>query len=73
MLATGVILIVAGYLVWVASPRALLVLAIGLLGMHAVTISNGLHMHGKITWSHHLGRFLISLLLFGLSYFSIHA
>jgi hypothetical protein len=71
MLASGMILVVAGYLVWIASPRALLVLAVGLLGMHVVAIANGMHMHGKITWSHHIGRLLLSLTFLGLSYFGI--
>lgn len=68
MLASGVILVIAGYLVWVASSWALLAVGIGLIGMHVVTISNGQHIQGKITWSHHIGRLILSLALFALSY-----
>lgn len=68
MLASGVILLIAGYLVWESSSWALPILAIGLVGMHVVTIANGLHMRGKITWSHHFGRLTLSLALLALSY-----
>lgn len=68
MLASGVILLIAGYLVWVASSWALWALAIGLIGMHVVTIANGIHIQGKITWSHHIGRFVFSLALLAFAY-----
>jgi hypothetical protein len=68
MLATGLILIVAGYLVWVASAWWMWALGIGLLGMHVVAIANGLHVHGKIIWSQHVGRLALSIFLFALSY-----
>lgn len=71
MLAAGLLLITAGYLVWVASSWALWVLAAGLVGMHIVAIANGLQLHGKITWSHHLGRLVLSLALFGLAYLGL--
>jgi hypothetical protein len=71
MLAAGLLLITAGVLVWLASSWALWVLAAGLVGMQVVAIANGLHMHGKITWSHHLGRLVLSLGLFGLAYLGL--
>lgn len=71
MLAAGLLLVTAGYLVWVASSWALWVLAAGLLGMHIVAIANGLHMHGKLTWSQHAGRLVLSLVLFGLAYLGL--
>jgi hypothetical protein len=71
MLAAGLLLVTAGYLVWVASSWALWVLAAGLIGMHIVAIANGLQMHGKVTWSHHLGRLVLSLTLFGLAYLGL--
>lgn len=71
MLAAGLLLATAGYLVWVASSWALWVLAAGLLGMHLVAIANGLHMHGKLIWSHHAGRLKLSLVLFSLAYLGL--
>lgn len=69
MLGTGIILVIAGYLVWTASSWALPALAIGLVGMHIVSIANGQHVHGKIIWSQHVGRLVLSIVLFALSYF----
>lgn len=72
MLLAGVSVLYAAYLLLSNSHQAIQLLAIGLLATHIFTIFNGLHMHGKITWSHHTGRLGLSILLLSLTYFSLN-
>jgi len=71
MLAAGLLLIVSGYLVWVASNWALWLLAAGLIGMHMLAAANSQRVQGKVIWSQHVGRLVLSLVLFGLSYLAL--
>jgi hypothetical protein len=68
MLAAALALLGAGYLLGGSSRLALPLLIVALLGLHALAITNGLHMHGKINWGHHLLRGILSLVLIGLTY-----
>jgi hypothetical protein len=46
-------------------------LVVGLLGIHALAVNNGLRMFGKINPTHHLGRFVISIALITLTYLGL--
>lgn len=70
-LLAGLVILAAAGLLAVRSPLTLAILAVGLLGMHAVAINNGYRLFGKLTPSHHLVRLVISLLVFTLSYFAL--
>jgi hypothetical protein len=72
MLLAGVLMLLAGYLLWQDAHQALVALLISLLALHSLTIQNGMHMHGKINWSHHTGRLGLSILLLSLTYFSLN-
>ncbi len=72
MIAAGVLLLVSAYLLFSGSSLTLPVLAIGLVGMHILAIANGQHMNGKITWSDHIGRLGLSLVIFGLSFWALN-
>ncbi len=71
MLLTGLLMLFAAWLLWAESTNPLWALLVALVLLHALTINNGLHMYGKINWSHHVGRLLISLILLVLTYLSM--
>jgi hypothetical protein len=68
MLAAALALLGAGYLLGGSSGFAQPLLIVALLALHTLAITNGLHMHGKINWSHHLARGFLSLALVALTY-----
>jgi len=67
----GLIVLVAGVMTILQSGSAIWVLVLGLLGIHALAINNGFRMFGKINPSHHLGRLIVSLALFVLTYLGL--
>lgn len=67
MFAAGLALLGAGFLLGEASGFTLPLLILALLGLHALAVVNGLHMHGKINWRHHLLRGILSLVLITLT------
>lgn len=71
LLAAGLLLIISGYLVWVASNWALWLLAAGLLSMHVLAAANSQRIQGKVVWRQHAGRLAFSLALFALSYLAL--
>ncbi len=64
----GLMVITSAVLTLLRSGAALWVLAIGLVGIHAITINNGFKMYGRINPSHHLARLAVSLVLVGLTW-----
>lgn len=67
----GLFVTTAGALTLLHQRLALGILVIGLLGIHALTINNGLKMFGKISPSHHLARLVVSAILIALAYFGL--
>jgi hypothetical protein len=68
MVLFGLMVITSAALILLRSSAALWVLAIGLVGIHAITINNGFKMYGRINPSHHLVRLAVSLVLVGLTW-----
>lgn len=68
----GVLMLVSAVLLWQSSNSGITVLVLALLSLHSLTINNGLQMHGKLNWRHHLVRFAISLVLIVLAFWSIN-
>jgi hypothetical protein len=71
MFAAALALIGAGFLLGDVSRFTLPLLIIALLGLHTLAVANGLHMHGKINWRHHLARGVLSLILITLTYLTL--
>jgi hypothetical protein len=71
MVLAGLGLIAAGGLLFWRLHTALYPLGAGLVLMHLLAINNGLRMHGRLTPSHHLIRLAISVLTFGLAWWSL--
>ena len=71
MIVCGGLVLGAGVMTLFASGASLWVLVVGLLGIHALAINNGLRMFGKITPSHHLVRLAISVVLIALNYLAM--
>ena len=67
----GFLVTAAGALIVLRQSFSLGMLVIGLLGIHALTISNGFKMFGKINLSHHLARLVISAVLIALTYLGL--
>lgn len=70
MLGTGLMLIISGVILVLKLPFALLFLIIGLITIHLLTINNGFYLYGRINIGHHLLRFVVSIILFGLALWS---
>lgn len=70
MMISGLLLVASGILLLFNLPLAIPFLVIGLIAIHLLTITNGLHMHGIINPGHHLLRLAFSLILLGLAYWS---
>ncbi|UYN92452.1 MAG: hypothetical protein KIT70_02915 [Anaerolineales bacterium] len=68
MLIVGVVLLVAGYLVWAQSAWALWALGAGLLAMHVLAAVNSAQATGTPAWGQQTGRLIVSAVLFGLAY-----
>jgi len=71
MFAAGLALIGAGFLLGEASAFTLPLLIAALVGLHALAVVNGMHIHGKVNWRHHLARSLLSLVLIALTYLGL--
>ncbi|HMU93730.1 MAG TPA: hypothetical protein PKE35_12470 [Anaerolineales bacterium] len=61
MVLCGGLVVSSGVLALFASGSSPSMLVIGLIGIHVLAINNGLKMFGKITFSHHLVRLVISI------------
>ena len=70
MLGSGLLLLGSGVILVLKLPSALLFLAIGLISIHLLAINNGFHLYGRINIGHHLFRFVVSIILFGLAFWS---
>lgn len=68
----GALVALSAVLIRLQAANAPWVLAIGLLGIHGVTLRNGKRLHGQITLSHHLVRLAFSLVLVGLAVWSLY-
>ena len=68
MLISGLIIVVSARLLIAKVAISPYILIIALLTVHILAINNGLKMHGKITPSHHIVRFIISLLIASLAF-----
>jgi hypothetical protein len=68
----GLMLVISAVLIWSGSAFAFWVLLVGLVGIHAIAINNGLKMFGRINPSHHVVRLVISLVLLGLTYLGMN-
>lgn len=62
MILSGILILGAVALYYVDHLWAIVVLTTGLILMHLIAIQNGLHLHGKLHFSHHLVRLLLSIL-----------
>ncbi len=71
MLGFGLLLLASGVMLVMRLPVALVLLVIGLVAIHLLTINNGFHLHGKINPAHHLLRLAVSVILFGLAFWSL--
>ncbi len=71
MFAAALALLGAGFLLGESSAFTLPMLIVALLGLLALAMVNGLHMHGKINWRHHLIRGILSLVLVTLTYLAL--
>lgn len=71
MFGAALALLGAGFLLGESSAFTLPLLVVALVGLHVLAAANGLHMHGKIDWRHHLLRGILSLLLITLSYLAL--
>ena len=71
MFAASLALIGAGFLLGESSSYTLPLLLVALIGLHALAVANGLYVHGKINWRHHLARGILSLVLIALTYFGV--
>ncbi|MGE5251581.1 MAG: hypothetical protein ACM3QS_15370 [Bacteroidota bacterium] len=67
----GMLVIASAVLAWMRSGSTFWLLILGLLGIHAVAINNGLKMYGRIDLSHHLARLLISAVLLLLTWLGL--
>jgi hypothetical protein len=67
----GLVVILAGIATLIRTNLSIWLLATGLLGIHVLAINNGLRMFGKINPSHHLARFVISVVLITLTYLGL--
>jgi hypothetical protein len=73
MAMAGLLMLFAAQLLGQNAPQALIALLVSLLVLHALTVQNGLHMHGQINWSHHAGRLVLSLVLLALTYYNLNS
>lgn len=71
MLVSGLLIAVSGIMLFGQFSFTLYILIIGLVAIHALTISNGFHLYGKINIRHHLFRFAISIFLFVLAFWNL--
>lgn len=71
MVAAALGLWAAGYFLGERSWLTLPVLLVSLGALHAFAAVNGLHIHGKLNWSHHAARLLISIVLVVLTYLAL--
>jgi hypothetical protein len=67
----GFLVTAAGALTLLKQSFSLVILVIGLLGIHALTINNGYKMFGRINPSHHLARLVVSVVLILVTYFGL--
>ena len=67
----GLIVVGAGVMALFRSSTSIWLLVVGLLGIHALAINNGYRMFGKVNPSHHLARFVISIILITLTYLGL--
>ena len=64
LMAVGsLLLLISAYQMYYNSPFTIIFLMAGLLLIHISAIINGLQMHGKLTYKHHLIRFGLSFVL----------
>ncbi len=73
MMIVGALLLVAAYLVWAQSQWALWALGVGLLAMHGLAAVNSAHATGKPAWNQQTGRFVLTIVLFGLAYLGLRS
>lgn len=66
MFVAALAMIGAGLLLGELSPFTLPLLLISLLTLHTLAVVNGLHIHGKVNWRHHILRGALSLVLLAL-------
>jgi len=71
MFAAALALLGAGFLLGESSGFTLPLLIVALVGLHALAVVNGLHMHGKIKWGHHFMRGILSVFLVTLTYLAL--
>ncbi len=71
MFGMALALLGAGFLLGESSAFTLPLLIVALLGVHALAVASGLHMHGKINWRHHLMRGILSMALITLTYIAL--
>ena len=71
MMVVGLLIAGAGVLLTMNRPTGLVLLLVGLVGLHMITLQNGLHMYGKINPRHHLVRLVITLVLLGLAWWGM--
>jgi len=71
MFAAGLALLGAGFLLGESSGFTLPMLILALLGLHVLAMVNGMHMHSKINWRHHMARGTLSLVLIALTYLGL--
>jgi hypothetical protein len=69
---SGLIVLAAGILTLLQVGSALWILVVGLFCVHVLAINNGLKMFGKINASHHLVRFIVSVVLIVLTYLGMN-
>jgi hypothetical protein len=67
----GMLVITAGIMILFDSISTLWILVVGLLGIHALAINNGIKLFGKINPGHHLARLLLSVVLVTLTYLGL--
>ena len=67
----GLLLLASGITLLIKPPLALFLLVIGLIAIHLLAIQNGLYLYGRINPGHHLLRFVVSVVLLGLAFYSL--
>ena len=73
MFMAGGMLVAAAVLLFLGKSFALPLLIVALLAIHGLTIYSGFSLHGKINSRHHIARLIISLVLIGLTYWSLNS
>lgn len=62
MLLSGLLMLGSIFLYYVNPAWSISILVAGLVLMHFIAIQNGLHLHGKLNFRHHLIRLLLSII-----------